>query len=155
MKATVSNNTEDQLPEETNDDAQNWEYVFDDMDGADNPLDVPDRHLVHQFRLDDDPGPPDLCKPPSKQAQVKEDNEDSPPWPASGRFTEQYLGIAATILGREKMIFECLKAAEDERGDGKWAPFHDEDEWELARFLMKNLGQTKIDEFLKLPSVSE
>ena len=155
MKATVSNNTEDQLPEETNDDAQNWEYVFDDMDGADSPLDVPDGHLVHQFRLDDDPGPPDLCKPPSKRARVKEDNEDSPPWPASGRFTEQYLGIAATILGREKMIFECLKAAEDERGDGKWAPFHDEDEWELARFLMKNLGQTKIDEFLKLPSVSE
>ena len=59
------------------------------------------------------------------------------------------------ILGREKTIFECLKAAEDERGDGEWAPFCNEDEWELARFLMKNLGQMKINEFLKLPSVSE
>ena len=118
MKATVSNNAEDQLPEETNDDTQNWEYVFDDMDGADDPLDVPDGHLVHQSRLDDDPGPPDLCEPPSKRARVKEDNEDSPPWPASGRFTEQYPGVTATILGREKTIFECLKAAEDE--SGKW-----------------------------------
>ncbi|KAH7906526.1 hypothetical protein BJ138DRAFT_1137941 [Hygrophoropsis aurantiaca] len=40
---------------------------------------------------------------------------------------------------------------ETNSADNKWAPFRDEDEWELARFLMKNLGQTKIDEFLKLP----
>jgi len=86
---------------------------------------------------------------------VEEDNEDSPPWLASGHFTEQYPGIAAMILGKAKTVFKSLEAAEVERGDGKWAPFCDEDEWELARFLMKNLGQTKIDEFLKLPSVSE
>ena len=86
---------------------------------------------------------------------MEEDNEDSPPWPASGRFTEQYPGIAATILGKTKMVFESLEAAEVEKGNGERAPFCDEDEWELAQFLMKNLGQTKIDEFLKLPSVSK
>ncbi|KAI6038367.1 hypothetical protein EDC04DRAFT_2868476 [Pisolithus marmoratus] len=32
----------------------------------------------------------------------------------------------------------------------KWAPFQNEGEWELAHFLMKNVGQTKMDEFLKL-----
>ncbi|KAI6016277.1 hypothetical protein BKA83DRAFT_4465384 [Pisolithus microcarpus] len=36
-----------------------------------------------------------------------------------------------------------------------WAPFHSEGEWELARFLMKNIGQTRIDEFLKLDIVQQ
>ncbi|KAI6102421.1 hypothetical protein EV401DRAFT_2061212 [Pisolithus croceorrhizus] len=36
-----------------------------------------------------------------------------------------------------------------------WAPFHSEEEWELARFLMKNVGQTKMDEFLKLDIIQQ
>ncbi|KAI6035763.1 hypothetical protein EDC04DRAFT_2868793 [Pisolithus marmoratus] len=32
----------------------------------------------------------------------------------------------------------------------KWVPFQNEGKWELAHFLMKNMGQTKMDEFLKL-----
>ena len=55
----------------------------------------------------------------------------------------------------KKKVFESLEAAEIERGDSEWAPFHDEDEWELGQFMMKNLGQTKIDELLKLSSVSD
>ncbi|KAI6103380.1 hypothetical protein F5141DRAFT_962869, partial [Pisolithus sp. B1] len=43
------------------------------------------------------------------------------------------------------MVFESMQAAEN-----MWAPFHSEEEWELARFLMKNVGQTRMDEFLKL-----
>ena len=35
------------------------------------------------------------------------------------------------------------------------APFADEDEWELVRWLMKNVGQKKADDFLKLPIVSD
>ena len=48
-----------------------------------------------------------------------------------------------------------LEAAEIESGNSEWASFHDEDKWELGQFLMKNLGQTKIDEMLKLSFVSE
>ncbi|KAI6021999.1 hypothetical protein EDC04DRAFT_2869790 [Pisolithus marmoratus] len=36
---------------------------------------------------------------------------------------------------------------------GQWSPFQSEEEWDLAHFLMKNVGQTKIDEFLKLSLV--
>ncbi|KAI6011028.1 hypothetical protein BKA83DRAFT_4467357 [Pisolithus microcarpus] len=36
-----------------------------------------------------------------------------------------------------------------------WAPFRTEGEWELARFLMKNVGQTKMDEFLKLDIIRD
>ena len=35
-----------------------------------------------------------------------------------------------------------------------WAPFSNEEEWQLARWLMKNVGQSKTDEFLRLPIVS-
>jgi len=159
MKYTVSNDADDELPEWTIDGAPDypyeWENTFDGMDPPDIPLDVPDGHLVHQSRIDADPGPPELCEPPSKRARVEEDNGDSPCWPSSGRFTEQYPGVAATILGKQKTVFEHLEAAEVERGDSEWAPFCDEDEWELAQFMMKNLGQTKINELLKLSSVSE
>ena len=39
-------------------------------------------------------------------------------------------------------------------GASKWSPFKNEDEWELAQWLLKNVGQSAIDEYLKLPSVS-
>ena len=68
---------------------------------------------------------------------------------------EQYPGITATVLGKKKTVFKSLEATEIERGDSEWAPFHDEDKWELGQFMMKNLGQMKIDELLKLSSVSD
>ena len=63
--------------------------------------------------------------------------------------------MAATILGKEKTVFKSQEAAELERGDSEWVPFRNEDKWEFACFLMKNLGQTKINELLKLSSVSK
>jgi len=159
MELTVSKDEDDQLPEHMNDDAPGDPYElmneFDAMDGPDDALDVPDGHLVHLSHVDVDPGPPDLSEPPSKRARMEEDNGDLPRWPASGRFTEQYPGVAATILGKEKTVFESMEATDLEKGRSEWAPFRDEDEWELAQYLMKNLGKTKIDELLKLSHVSE
>ena len=63
---------------------------------------------------------------------MEEDNGDSPAWPSSGRFTEQYLGITGTVLGKNKTVFESMEAAKFETGKSEWAPFCDEDEWELA-----------------------
>ncbi|KAJ7731496.1 hypothetical protein B0H16DRAFT_1772807 [Mycena metata] len=39
-------------------------------------------------------------------------------------------------------------------GDSKFAPFTDNDEWELARWLSKNVSQTATEEYLQLPSLS-
>lgn len=36
---------------------------------------------------------------------------------------------------------------------GQYGPFDNEDDWELGKFLMENLGQGKTDEFLKLGKV--
>ncbi|KAI6126588.1 hypothetical protein F5141DRAFT_1186020 [Pisolithus sp. B1] len=42
-----------------------------------------------------------------------------------------------------------------EAAEGMWVPFNSEEEWELAHFLMKNMGQTRMDEFLKLNIVQQ
>ena len=65
MEHTVSSDIDDQLPEQAIDDALDYPYEWD---APDNPLDMSDGHLVHQSRVDVDPGPPDLCEPPSKCA---------------------------------------------------------------------------------------
>ena len=125
----VTSDKDDQFVEVMNDDTPSYDWMddFDDNGGPDSPLDVPEGNLVYHSRIDVHPGPPDLCKPPSKHAQVEQDDEDSPHWPLSGRFTEHYPGMAATILGKEKTIFESQEATELERGDSEWAPFSDED----------------------------
>ncbi|KAG0691775.1 hypothetical protein DFH29DRAFT_883744 [Suillus ampliporus] len=34
-----------------------------------------------------------------------------------------------------------------------WGPFDDEEEWELAKWLIQNVGQNQTDKFLKLPII--
>ena len=36
----------------------------------------------------------------------------------------------------------------------EWTPFHSQKKWDLAKWLIKNVGQKSIDEFLQLPIVS-
>ncbi|KAI6009183.1 hypothetical protein EDC04DRAFT_2871408 [Pisolithus marmoratus] len=67
-----------------------------------------------------------------------------------GCFIKQYVEVAAQILGLQPTVFEDMEKAEYTNCGSQWAPFHNEGEWDLAHFLMKNVGQTKMDEFLKL-----
>ena len=159
MECTISNNTDDQLQEQMEQDALDYPYegedTFDGVDVPDDATDVPDGHLVCPFHGDVDTGPPDVSEPPSKCARVEEEIEDLPKWPASERFTEQYPGVTATVLGKKPTIFKTMEATELENGDNEWALFCNEDEWELAQFSMQNLGQKKIDKYLKLKLVSK
>ncbi|KAF8868528.1 hypothetical protein BD779DRAFT_1397671, partial [Infundibulicybe gibba] len=54
-----------------------------------------------------------------------------------------------------KTKFELLLENQIRDGTDQWAPFASQEEWGLAVWLMKNVGQTSTDEFLKLPAVSE
>ncbi|KAG1779091.1 hypothetical protein EV702DRAFT_1178629 [Suillus placidus] len=47
--------------------------------------------------------------------------------------------------------FEGYKRDQEEGSEHPWSPFEDTEEWDLAQWLIKNLGQTRTDEFLKLP----
>lgn len=57
---------------------------------------------------------------------------------------------AGMRLGRGKTNFEKLREAQQERGESPLGPFLDEDEWELAQWLVANVGQRATDRFLKL-----
>jgi hypothetical protein len=60
---------------------------------------------------------------------------------------------AGAIWGYTTPKFQALWDKQ-KLGGGKWEPFEDEEEWELAEWLIKNVGQKQTDTFLKLPIVS-
>ncbi|KAG1737239.1 hypothetical protein EDB19DRAFT_1895911 [Suillus lakei] len=49
------------------------------------------------------------------------------------------------------MSFERYRTYQEEEGEDPWLPFEDVKEWDLAQWLIENLGQTWTDKFLKLP----
>lgn len=96
------------------------------------------------------PSPGSDSGPQSKRARVEEvDDEDS-----CQRWAHEFPGAAAEILGEGKTLFEQMKDNQEAMKDPPTAPFLDEDEWELARWLMKNVTQTATEEFLKMKGVS-
>jgi hypothetical protein len=61
--------------------------------------------------------------------------------------------LAGATWGDSKPTFESLY---DELKDGRsshWGPFENEEEWGLAEWLIRNVGQKQTDTFLKLPIV--
>ena len=67
-------------------------------------------------------------------------------------FPEEYL--AGATWGTCKPLYEHLDEDRKKEGASRWSPFEDEDEWQLAEWLIKNVGQRQTDLFLKLPIVS-
>lgn len=65
-------------------------------------------------------------------------------------------GIAINEGDGEKLSekFEKIREGQRMAGEAPWAPFTSQDEWEVARWLVKaGVSQAKIDEFLKLHKV--
>ena len=74
-----------------------------------------------------------------------------------GLFIENFpeKNLAGATWGCHKSLFECIDEAQKSVGSSCWAPFEDEDEWQLAEWLIHNVGQKQTDSFLKLPIVSK
>ncbi|KDR74234.1 hypothetical protein GALMADRAFT_70686, partial [Galerina marginata CBS 339.88] len=53
--------------------------------------------------------------------------------------------------GEDQPLFESIKQAQEENGTSRWGPFENEEDWELAEWLIHNVGQKQTDAFLKLP----
>jgi hypothetical protein len=92
--------------------------------------------------------------PDSKRTRVtveEVEDEDAP-----RRYAEEYPERVADILGMGKTKFEEIREEQIQMGfeNNPCAPFDDEEEWELARWLAKQVSQTATEEFLKLPIVS-
>jgi len=62
--------------------------------------------------------------------------------------------LAGATYGRCKPLYASLDEEQKRVGHSRWAPFEDEEEWQLAEWLIHNVGQKQTDNFLKLPIVS-
>jgi hypothetical protein len=61
---------------------------------------------------------------------------------------------AGAIWGEDIPFFEKLWREQGENGSSRWGPFEDQDEWELAMWLIRNVGQKQINAFSNLNIVS-
>jgi hypothetical protein len=94
---------------------------------------------------------PDLLIPNSEH--INEPQQNQVP---SGHWFEEYPSErkAGAAWGKDQPLFECIQKEQQENSTSKWGPFKDQDKWELAEWLSKNVGQKQMDAFLKLNIVS-
>ncbi|KAJ7719204.1 hypothetical protein B0H16DRAFT_1253978, partial [Mycena metata] len=62
---------------------------------------------------------------------------------------------AGKAYGNSKTSFEKIRDEQILTGSEILGPFADEEEWELAKWLIKNVGHNKTESFLKLPIVTD
>jgi hypothetical protein len=82
------------------------------------------------------------------------DNSDELDPATPKRYIEAFPGPAGETLRQERTPFEVLEGMQREEGRAPWDPFASRAEWELAEWLIKNVGQSSTDKYLQLPIVS-
>lgn len=150
-----------------------YDKLFGPQDDHDKDDVLAENHDAHHWEMEDvtaaaiqqqprvvydTPGP----TPIDRRASVEDVEDDGDDDVKLGRFIESFPEVfrAGAPIGKEKVKtdFEKMRDERRDAGEGadaqEWSPFKDHDEWGLTQWLMKNVGQTKIDEFLKLPVVS-
>ncbi|KAG2152586.1 uncharacterized protein EDB93DRAFT_1239922 [Suillus bovinus] len=91
--------------------------------------------------------PVDHSSPLRRSRSTSFDPDDNPAASKTRRVTVE--DVANEDDGN--FIFEKYQQDKEDEGEDEWAPFCDREEWELAEWLIRSLGQTRTDEFLKLP----
>jgi hypothetical protein len=71
-------------------------------------------------------------------------------------FVEEFPeeGQAGATFGKGPTTFQSIRDDQVLRGAEVLGPFESDDEWELAKWLIKNVGHNQMEAFLKLPIVS-
>ncbi|KAG1732870.1 uncharacterized protein EDB91DRAFT_1238678 [Suillus paluster] len=135
-----------------------WASMIEDVE-AENLDDAPDVDFPHQDAAPAGhvhPRPsPDTDNNPAlrktRRTTVEEvEDEDGMLFPNNGRYFEPQ-SDAGWALREGETNFERYRTYQEEEGEDPWSPFEDAEEWDLAQWLVKNLGQTRTNEFLKLP----
>ncbi|KAJ6559359.1 hypothetical protein DFH09DRAFT_921717 [Mycena vulgaris] len=116
-------------------------------------VDVPEPNAGSHSEIPDadaqDPEPP-LAHPAATGPVSPEDGEDDgfeEPFPPERN--------AGATYGRSKTTFEHIRDDQILTGCEVLGPFADEEEWELAKWLIKNVGHNQTEAFLKLPIVTD
>ena len=93
-------------------------------------------------------------EPPRNRVTIEDVTEEETQ--DSGHYVEEYPTErkAGAAWGKEEPLFVRIQRDQQEDGTSKWGPFKDQEEWELAEWLSKNVGQKQMDTYLKLNIVS-
>jgi hypothetical protein len=127
-------------------------------------VDTIDENFDNDIRAADDFVPPEPDTPPvSKRVRIEEiDDEDAPGKPRYARFIQPYpRPVAEPVLNRKgepiRRMTKFESLLEEQRVEGKqpWEPFASREEWELATWLITNVGQKATDDYLKLRNMSK
>ena len=110
-----------------------------DQNSIPSPHHQPRRPTVEEVPDEDAPLPP-LSTPASHAVFVE-------PFPEEGK--------ARAVWGTGTLHFESICHAQESAGDAKWGPFEDEEEWQLAKWLISNVSKKQTDAYLRLPIVSQ
>ena len=70
------------------------------------------------------------------------------------RFVEAYPRPVGIPTGQGKSYFQGLRDMLLREGQGDYSPFANDEEWELAQWLSRRVGQKAIEEYLNLSIVS-
>ncbi|KAG1776239.1 hypothetical protein EV702DRAFT_1046387 [Suillus placidus] len=134
-----------------------YESMIEEVE-AENLDDAPDVDFPHQDaapgHVHPHPSPdtddnPVLSK--TRRVTVEEvEDEDGMSFTNNGQYFEPRTD-AGWALHEGETSFEKYRTYQEEEGDDPWSPFEDKEEWDLAHWLVKNLGQMRTEEFLKLP----
>ena len=130
-----------------------------------NLPDYPDFHLEEDLQIAEDMLYDEQINLPPQPPPPPRVEPEPNPQPATaavpnigdgGRYIEYFPKeyLAGATWGQCKPLFESLDEEQKRVGGSRWAPFEDEDEWQLAEWLIRNVGQKETDIFLKLPIVS-
>ncbi|KAG0691813.1 Zn-finger domain-containing protein [Suillus ampliporus] len=113
-----------------------------------------------------EPQPADFDLPQHSErrgrVEVEEVPDDSETGPAQDNacWIESYpaealAGVPTTEQENIPTKFHRIQDELENSDEGMWGPFHNEDEWELAKWLIQNVGQNQTDKFLKLPIIKD
>ena len=68
------------------------------------------------------------------------------------RWAQEFDGTAVQ-LGEGTTVFEEIQERQEALHESPMTPFANKDNWDLAKWLMKNTTRTATDEFLKMEGV--
>ena len=149
-----------------------WDEVPENLDNMERqPLpnlpiepDLPDFHLEEDIQIADETfnrEEPNVQLPPPPLPPQRDEPQPRPQHATLGdipdnetvidgrhyieKFPEEYL--AGATWGNCKPLYEYLDEEQKREGGSRWAPFEDEDEWQLVEWLIRNVGQKQTDLF--------
>lgn len=97
---------------------------------------------------------PDAEEPRRRGVEIEDITDEEYPAASAAYMWSSNTPTAGSVYGAGQTAFHAIRDNQILRGDEVLGPYRDEEEWELSKWLIKNVGHNATDEFLKLKIVS-